>query len=43
VEDTVLVSAGQTIDILLEVHWMAHCHIAGHHEAGMMLHFEVDA
>jgi FtsP/CotA-like multicopper oxidase with cupredoxin domain len=21
--------------------WMAHCHIAEHHESGMMLNFEV--
>jgi FtsP/CotA-like multicopper oxidase with cupredoxin domain len=43
--DTVLVPAGQTIDILLEVtnpgRWMAHCHIAEHHESGMMLSFDV--
>jgi FtsP/CotA-like multicopper oxidase with cupredoxin domain len=23
--------------------WMAHCHIAEHHESGMMLRFEVEA
>jgi FtsP/CotA-like multicopper oxidase with cupredoxin domain len=44
--DTVLVPAGQTVDILLEVtnpgRWMAHCHIAEHHESGMMFSFEVD-
>jgi FtsP/CotA-like multicopper oxidase with cupredoxin domain len=43
--DTVLVPAGQTVDILLEVtnpgRWMAHCHIAEHHESGMMLSFDV--
>ena len=22
--------------------WMAHCHIAEHHESGMMLNFTVD-
>jgi FtsP/CotA-like multicopper oxidase with cupredoxin domain len=43
--DTVLVRTGQTVDILLEVtnpgRWMAHCHIAEHHESGMMFSFEV--
>ncbi|MGZ6057163.1 MAG: multicopper oxidase domain-containing protein [Isosphaeraceae bacterium] len=43
--DTVLIPAGQTIDILLDVTnpglWMAHCHIAEHHESGMMFSFEV--
>jgi FtsP/CotA-like multicopper oxidase with cupredoxin domain len=45
-KDTVLVPTGQTVDILLEVtnpgRWMAHCHIAEHHESGMMLSFDVD-
>jgi FtsP/CotA-like multicopper oxidase with cupredoxin domain len=45
--DTVLVRTGETVDILLEVtnvgHWMAHCHIAEHHESGMMFSFEVTA
>jgi FtsP/CotA-like multicopper oxidase with cupredoxin domain len=45
-KDTVLVRTGETVDILLEVtnvgHWMAHCHIAEHHESGMMFSFEVD-
>jgi hypothetical protein len=44
--DTVLVPAGQTIDILLDVtipgRWVAHCHIAEHHESGMVLGFTVD-
>lgn len=44
-KDTVLVPTGQTVDLLLEVTnpgvWMAHCHIAEHHEAGMMLSFTV--
>jgi FtsP/CotA-like multicopper oxidase with cupredoxin domain len=44
-KDTVLVRAGETVDILLEVtnpgRWMAHCHIAEHHESGMMFSFEV--
>jgi FtsP/CotA-like multicopper oxidase with cupredoxin domain len=43
--DTVLVPTGQTVDIVLEVTnaglWMAHCHIAEHHESGMMFSFEV--
>jgi FtsP/CotA-like multicopper oxidase with cupredoxin domain len=44
-KDTVLVRTGETVDILLDVtnpgRWMAHCHIAEHHESGMMLSFEV--
>ena len=44
-KDTVLVHAGETVDILLDVtnpgRWMAHCHIAEHIEAGMMFSFEV--
>jgi FtsP/CotA-like multicopper oxidase with cupredoxin domain len=44
--DTVLVTTGETVDILLEVtnpgRWMAHCHIAEHHESGMMFSFDVD-
>jgi FtsP/CotA-like multicopper oxidase with cupredoxin domain len=46
-KDTVLVPTGQTIDLLLDVTepglWMAHCHIAEHHEGGMMFTFEVEA
>jgi FtsP/CotA-like multicopper oxidase with cupredoxin domain len=46
-KDTVLVPTGQTVDLLLEVThpgmWMAHCHIAEHHESGMMLSFRVEA
>ena len=45
-KDTVLVPTGQTVDILLDIThpgvWMAHCHIAEHHESGMMLNFTVD-
>ncbi|MBD0328701.1 MAG: multicopper oxidase family protein [Thermoleophilia bacterium] len=45
-KDTVLVPTGQTVDLLLDVTnpgvWMAHCHIAEHHEGGMMLAFTVD-
>jgi len=44
-KDTVLVLTGETVDILLDVTnvgvWMAHCHIAEHHESGMMFSFEV--
>ena len=46
-KDTVLVRAGETVDVLLDVtnvgRWMAHCHIAEHHESGMMFSFEVTA
>ena len=46
-KDTVLVQTGEVVDILLEVThpgiWMAHCHIAEHHESGMMLSFTVAA
>jgi FtsP/CotA-like multicopper oxidase with cupredoxin domain len=46
-KDTVLVRTGETVDILLDVtnpgRWMAHCHIAEHHESGMMLSFNVVA
>jgi FtsP/CotA-like multicopper oxidase with cupredoxin domain len=45
-KDTVLVRTGETVDILLDVTnpgtWMAHCHIAEHHESGMMFSFAVD-
>jgi FtsP/CotA-like multicopper oxidase with cupredoxin domain len=45
-KDTVLVRTGETVDILLDVtnpgRWMAHCHIAEHHESGMMLSFNVE-
>jgi FtsP/CotA-like multicopper oxidase with cupredoxin domain len=45
-KDTVLVRTGETVDILLEVtnpgRWMAHCHIAEHHESGMMFSFDVE-
>lgn len=44
-KDTVLVPQGKTIDILVEMSnpgtWMAHCHIAEHLHAGMMLSFDV--
>jgi type I restriction enzyme S subunit len=45
-KDTVLVPTGEIVDILLDVThpgvWMAHCHIAEHHESGMMFSFRVD-
>jgi FtsP/CotA-like multicopper oxidase with cupredoxin domain len=44
-KDTVLVPAGMTVDILLDVSnpglWMAHCHIAEHAQSGMMFSFNV--
>jgi FtsP/CotA-like multicopper oxidase with cupredoxin domain len=46
-KDTVLVRAGETVDILLELTepglWMAHCHIAEHNQDGMMFSFRVVA
>jgi FtsP/CotA-like multicopper oxidase with cupredoxin domain len=45
-KDTVLITTGQRMNILLEVtnpgRWMAHCHIAEHHESGMMFSFNVE-
>jgi FtsP/CotA-like multicopper oxidase with cupredoxin domain len=44
-KDTVLVRTGEIVDILLDItnpgRWMAHCHIAEHHESGMMFSFNV--
>src|SRR5215213_8014947 len=44
-KDTVLLRAGETVDILLYVTnpglWMSHFHIAAHTESGMMFSFEV--
>ncbi|MGH7615357.1 MAG: multicopper oxidase family protein [Gemmatimonadales bacterium] len=44
-KDTVLIPAGGTADILLELsnpgRWMLHCHIAEHIQAGMMMVFSV--
>ena len=46
-KDTVLVRAGETVDILLELTepgvWMAHCHIAEHNQDGMMFSFQVES
>jgi FtsP/CotA-like multicopper oxidase with cupredoxin domain len=45
-KDTYLVGTGETTDILLDAsnpgEWMAHCHIAEHHESMMMFHFRVE-
>ena len=45
-KDTVLLRAGETVEILLyltnPVLWMAHCQIAEHTESGMMFSFRVD-
>lgn len=44
-KDTVLIPNGSTVELLVEMSnpgdWMAHCHIAEHLEAGMMLEFSV--
>ena len=44
-KDTVLVPAGATVDVLLELsnpgRWMLHCHIAEHLSADMMMAFTV--
>jgi FtsP/CotA-like multicopper oxidase with cupredoxin domain len=44
-KDTVLVPAGRSVDLLLDVSnpglWMAHCHIAEHAQSGMMFSFNV--
>jgi suppressor of ftsI len=43
-KDTVLVPAGQTMDILVEMSnsgaWMIHCHITEHLESGMMFTYQ---
>ncbi len=45
-KDTVMLKAGETVDIILDTSnpgvWMAHCHIAEHLEAGMMMKFTVE-
>jgi len=44
-KDTILVPAGETDDVLLELsnpgRWMLHCHIAEHRASGMMMSFVV--
>lgn len=46
-KDTMVVAAGETVEILLELsnpgRWMLHCHIAEHLGTGMMMVFDVDA
>jgi FtsP/CotA-like multicopper oxidase with cupredoxin domain len=45
-KDTVLVRAGESVDLVLDVTsaglWMLHCHIAEHNQNGMMFSFRVD-
>lgn len=45
-KDTILIQNGDTVEILVEMtnpgEWMAHCHIAEHLEASMMLGFKVE-
>ncbi len=44
-KDTTIIPVGSTVDLLVHMSnpgkWMAHCHIAEHLHAGMMLGFEV--
>ena len=44
-KDTAIIPVGSTVDLLVDMSnpgkWMAHCHIAEHLHAGMMLGFEV--
>lgn len=45
-KDTVLLRTGDIVDILVDASnlgkWMAHCHIAEHMHAGMMLEYDVE-
>jgi FtsP/CotA-like multicopper oxidase with cupredoxin domain len=45
-KDTVMVGAGEIVDILVDMsnpgEWMAHCHIAEHLEDGMMFSYKVN-
>ena len=45
-KDTVLIPAGATVDLLVEMtnpgRWMLHCHIAEHLSADMMMAFTVE-
>ncbi len=45
-KDTQIIPVGSTVELLVDVtnpgKWMAHCHIAEHLHAGMMLSFTVD-
>ncbi|MDD2677592.1 MAG: multicopper oxidase domain-containing protein, partial [Methylacidiphilaceae bacterium] len=44
-KDTVLVGAGDTVDLLVDMSnpgtWMAHCHILEHLHSGMMFSYSV--
>jgi len=44
-KDTALIQNGDAVELLVDMtnpgEWMAHCHIAEHLEAGMMLNFQV--
>jgi len=46
-KDTVLLPAAGALDLLVDMSnpgtWMLHCHIAEHLQAGMMMHFDVEA
>jgi FtsP/CotA-like multicopper oxidase with cupredoxin domain len=46
-KDTAIVPVGSTVDFLVDMSnpgdWMAHCHIAEHLHAGMMLSFSVES
>lgn len=45
-KDTTLLQTGDTVDIILEAEnpgkWLAHCHIAEHMHAGMMMEYDVE-
>lgn len=45
-KDTALIQTGDTVELLVDMSnpgtWMAHCHIAEHLEAGMMLKYQVE-
>lgn len=45
-KDTILIPAGETDDVLIELsnpgHWMLHCHIAEHRASGMMMTLDVN-
>jgi FtsP/CotA-like multicopper oxidase with cupredoxin domain len=45
-KDTVLIPAGETVDLLLDLtnpgRWLLHCHVAEHMGAHMMMTFTVD-
>ena len=45
-KDTVLIPAGASVDLLVEMtnpgRWMLHCHIAEHLSADMMMAFTVE-